>query len=313
VAWTVGSPPEVLTEQILEGRITDQVVAQSRRDKTLGVFDPQGRHFLWRLDLLNVGDPWSVVAWSTVHKVWESLGWDLGAGITSMIEGPSDANENRVFIGGAKGVVYELSNTLRRDSATEQSATSWTTIQGGSTTQLRLSVPTFVPSVNSRGSAARVVDLWTLQVHRSGYTLAGGILTWLTPAPFAPASGSIVVFDAPVSEWDTVDTVVGAPSFEKRILQTYAELWTVGDTEMLLGLFRNSEPAPQVVWSTTIGKNAMDRPRQGPVLMGAVRSHKRWAGRLSQWARLRFLGWYPMCEWGLTLLGMTTVTHDDEM
>jgi hypothetical protein len=311
-AWSLGSPPEVLTEQILEGRIKDQVVAKARRDQTLGIYDPQGRRLLWRLDLLHPEDPWSVVAWSTVHHVWESLGWDLGAGITSLAVGESDAYENRVFIGHQKGVIYELSNTLRRDAASEVSVNAWTTVNGGSTTQVRLADPAFVPTTNSRGSVARLIDIKTLQVYRSTYTLAGDILTWTTAAPFGPAAGSLLVFDAPVAEWDTVDTVVGAPSYEKRILQTYAELWTVGDTEMLLGLFRNSEPAPQVVWSTTIGKNATDRPRQGPVLTSAVRTHKRWAGRLAQWGRLRFVGWYPLCDWGLTLLGMTTVMHDDE-
>jgi hypothetical protein len=306
--WQPGVAPTILTAETLSGLIKDGSLYVGRRDQCKAAFDAQGRRFLFTLDRTD-GSPFTVAPWSTMHRVWESIAWDLGS-IYSMIAGPSAANETRIFFGGPKSVIYELSNTLKRDAATEASSGSWRYITAGTTAGVTLSSGS--PTVNARGSVARLVDITTLQVHRSSYSLVGAELTWDEASSFEPGVGSVVVFDGPISEWDTVDSVIGAPHFEKRVLQTYAELWTTGDLPVFIGCYRDQSETPIRVFTPTIAKNAKDRERQGPVLSSTKRTHKRWGGYRAQWTRLRLVGWYPLCEWSLVHLGFSALHHDDE-
>jgi hypothetical protein len=136
-------------------------------------------------------------------------------------------------------------------------------------------------------------------------------LTWQTASSFEPAPGDVVLFDGPIVEWDTIDSQMGLPSGQKRLLQSYAELWTTGDTPAALGILRDNARVPSRTWTTTFEASHKGLGPEGPSL-GAVVTHKRWAGLLAQWARIRFVGWYPLTEWGLVLLGLTFVTQDEK-
>jgi hypothetical protein len=310
VVWDKQGPPTLLVHETLMPLVKAGSLLLNRRDQALGAFDAIGHRFLFTLDRTD-SSPWTVAPWSTKFRVWEAIAWDLGA-VSSLIQGPSTAAEPRVFFGGLKSVSYELSMRLARDAATEGSLLAYGLVESGTGSEIVLAQMS-APTVNPRGSVARVIDPVTLQVHRSTYTLVDMTLTWDEAADWVPPVGAPVIFDSGVVEWDSVDTVVGTPSNAKRVLQSYGELWTDGDTPIFIGMYRNNERTPLRSWDTTISANDKTAAAfVGPSISSTSRSHKRWAGYLCQWTRMSFVGWYPLTSWMLTLLGFTVVTHDDE-
>lgn len=309
VAWSKASAPSVLTDATIKGLFESGVIYLNRRNRCKAGYDPLGHRFLFSLDRADTANPWSVVPWSTAHKAWESTYWDLGT-IQSLALGKASTNEMRLFFSGAAEVVYEMSSRLRRDNATEDSADAYRLITAGTVNAVTLASGS--PSVNARGSIARLINTRTLQVHRGTYALVGTTLTWTTPSSFTPAAGDIVVFDSGITEWDTVDSTAGAFENEKRFLQTYCDVWTNGDTPILVGAALGNERTRSWARATTIEANDKNATIEGPTLTGAVESHRRWLGRRARWLRLTFLGWYPLTDWHLSMLGFTASYEGDE-
>jgi hypothetical protein len=306
-AWDKASPPRVLTDLTLKPLVDRGLVLLNRRDQCKAAFDSVNHRFLFTLDRTD-SSPWTIAPWSTVHQVWEAIAWDLGT-VLSLTTGPSSSSEERVFF-STSYVAYEMASRLYRDNATEASTDAYRTVVSGTVAAVVLS--SGAPSVNARGSIARLIDVSGLEVHRSTYALVGTTLTWTTPSSFAPAAGDLVLFDGPVAEWDTVDSIAGSFERDKRFGQTYADVWTDGDTPILVGASIAGQTGKTQVWATTIARNNKDVARAGPTLTAPQLSHKRWLGRRARWIRLSFVGWYPLTDWQLSMLGYTAALLDDE-
>jgi hypothetical protein len=294
--WKPGSEPRLLVHETLEPFVKAGQLRTSIRDRSMVAFDGVGRRFLFGLDW-TTESPWSVAPWNTAFGVWESIAWDLGP-LTSLSSGlSSGSNEPAIFLSGPESSLRELSSRLRRDGATEGSSGAFAEALSvaGSTVMLDRE-----PSIAQRSPIVRHINPRTLEVRRAPAVVVGALLELEDVLP-----GDLLVFDGPVTEWDTVDTPLGRPEGDKRLLESYAELWASGDTPAFIGLLRDTEQLPIRVWQTVFRRTARHLPSEGPALMGTVQSHKRWVGCLAQWVRFRVVGYYPLTEWRLVQLGLS--------
>jgi hypothetical protein len=211
------------------------------------------------------------------------------------------------------GVLYEFDNKCFTDgAANETGADLFFEITGADSDSVTFTFSGTVP-VSPRETSCTVINKDTLAIHRSQYSISGTTTktaTLLTPFSSIPPVGSVITFDLPVLQWDSRVFNGNAPFDQKRYLFTHARIAANGDNKSFVGVKINNSTTCAKAWHLNFsGLGHFDPNQTPPSVAGAEYGFKGRVAKVGEEAQLRFIGYYPRCEWFLSTLALRYTNH----
>lgn len=313
VLWAKSGEPEVVDSKVVrELYRRDQIDVSDYNVKCCNIFDTRNKRFLFSFTPKSgssyAAQKLTVLPFSLVNRVWESSGWDLDT-IHSVAGGRGSNGEYNIFFSTTDKLVFELSDKFATDGAQNQTGVNLhypITVANSNSVSFVASTPPY----NTSKSYCKIINLDTLEVHRSTYTLSGsGTLTATLGTSFStvPSAGSIITFDLPVMELDSKILDGDSPLDKKRYLKAYMRLISNGDVEMLYGIRVDATTTLARVWSVVLSKASREEG-SGGTISGSAEQFSGRIAKVGEECQLRVVGYYPQSRWFISGFGIGSYT-----
>ena len=308
VLWNKSGEPEVVDSKVVrELYRLGQIDVSNYNTTGCTIYDIRNKRFLFsftpKSGTTTLANKLTILPFSLINRVWESTGWDLDT-IHSMAGGTGSNGEFNIFFATTDKLIYELSDKFLTDGAQNQTGANLFYPITSATNNTVVFSASSIP-YNTTKSYCKIINLSTLEVHRSAYTLSGSgtfTATLTTAFTTVPPAGSIICFDLPVMELDSKVFDNDSPLGKKRYLFAYMRLISNGDVEMLYGIRVDHATALARVWNVSLSK-AGGEAGSGGTVTGAEEQFRGRIAKVGEECQFHVVGYYPRSTWWLSGFG----------
>lgn len=349
---TISSPADVANDTYREV-LENTGVALALSDKFNVAYDHREHRFLFFDSATYSGSTFvteatlfAVFPWSTIHKTWESTGWQMPPDMTTIASGfdkgtgTYDVDNWVIYLGCGDGRIKVMSPDFFTDESASDSTDKLVYVVTSQATATNDLFFTAAAAPNRSTTAtypkAAVIDAATLRVWRFGVDTFTVTNTAGTTYRFRdttgvmegnlPSAGSVIVFDAPVAEAWTHRSI---NDLTKRTYQTaFADVACPVDHRYFIGFYRDQIEAPARVWHADETSDVPDiypdiagraQPGGGPVITpvadtlatGTERFFNKRIARTGYQRIMKFVGYWPRARWYLKAIGCDATGRTD--